>query len=290
MSTWTRTLGSPGTGVYFTIVYDNALATFTVTSLEGKFDLNALWWDDGSNDGIVPALSGKDNALNMNGSGASDWDGVAKLSSAGLGKAGETKASFISVGETATFSLADFGITGAFDPETGGTLGVRGTSVNGGDSFKLFDTDPVFTPDEPEPADDFPEWAQDISHIVLYFDQDAGDVRPRNDPDGFYTVKIDDVPGGLAGASHDLDDWIGDVLDWLVTNDPNIDADFDLLGAVIKGGVQTTQFYAYGEHNANGTAADAIPDGAPQIVTPPQQGAVNGPLIDMTYDYGVVFA
>lgn len=287
MANWIWEYGSAGSGLHFTITYDSATG-FTVESLEGKFDLNALWWDDGTNDGSAPKLKGADSSLNMNGSGADDWDGYAKLSNAGLGKAGENKASFISEGETATFALADFGITGDFDPESGGTLGVRATSVNGGDSFKLIDTDPE-QPEEPPVADDFPLWPQNVSHVVLYFDQDAGDTKPNPGGDGFYTVKIDGTSGL---APNDLDAWIQDALDELIAADPNIDASSDLLGAVIKGGnvVGSTAFYAYGDHNLNGTAPDTIPAGAPQIDYPPPQGDVNGPEIDATYLYSVLFA
>jgi len=280
MSDWTWDFGAAGTGVHFTISYDSSAGTFTVHSMEGSFDLNALWWDDGSVDGSVPSLPKGDSALNMNGSGAADWDGYMKLSNAGLGSAGENKTTFISSGETAVFSLADFGIFGDFDPASGGTLGVRATSVNGGGSFKLVDTDP----DPDDPGDDFPLWPQDISNVVLYFHQDEGDTTPDGG-DGYYLVKIDDVPS-LAGD--DLDDWIDDVLAYLIANDPNIDGDETLVGVAIKGGTQDTAFFAYGDYNTNGTDADVIPSGAPEFVYPPPQGQVPGPSIDASYDYDFI--
>ena len=87
-----------------------------------------------------------DKDLNMNGpatvwdNGTSStqtivWDGFGKLSSAGLGNQGQTKASFISAGETATFTLADFHLS-SFDPANYDTLGVRATSVNGHGDIK----------------------------------------------------------------------------------------------------------------------------------------------------------
>ena len=106
---------------------------FVITSLQGKGDLNAIWWTDGDStvDGNV-TLSKSDNSLNMNGTGVV-WDGYCMLSSSGLGKDGENKSTFISQGETLTYtakvSLAD--ISG---------LGIRATSVNGGDSIKGVDT------------------------------------------------------------------------------------------------------------------------------------------------------
>lgn len=297
MATWTWEYGEAGTGLHFTIVYDTDAGTFTVTSLEGKFDLNALWWDDGTSAGSDVKLSKQENALNMNGSGE-DWDGMMKLSNAGLGKEGEDKNSFISENETAVFSLADFGITGDFDVANGGTLGVRATSVNGGDSIKLVDKEPVFDDGETEEdPDDFPLWPQDISNIVLYFDQTAGDVKPVNDKpdgnpkdtqpdgDGYYVVKIDGWPGD---ADDDLDNSIEAILAWLIENDPNIDADSDLLGAAIKGGTETTKFYAYGDHNTNGTDPDPFPAGAPTADGGPG-GNVTPTSIDESYNYSQIF-
>ncbi|MBX3501691.1 MAG: hypothetical protein KF889_19800 [Alphaproteobacteria bacterium] len=244
MATWTWEYGEAGTGLHFTIVYDTEAGTFTVTSLEGKFDLNALWWDDGSSAGSDVKLSKQDNALNMNGSGE-DWDGMMKLSNAGLGTEGEDKNSFISEGEVAVFSLADFGITGDFNVAGGGTLGVRATSVNGGDSIKLVDKDPVFDDGETEEdPDHFPEWeSPSISHVTFYFDVPDGDARDikgivgdkgANNPDGWFTVKFDNEALGL---SNDLDDWYEDALAYIYANYGNDLAAY-LKGVSIKGGQQ----------------------------------------------------
>jgi hypothetical protein len=247
MATYTWEFGAEGSGLHFTIVYDIATQKFTVTSLEGKFDLNALWWDNGTNDGSSPTLSKADNALNMNGSGATDWDGYAKLSNTGLGPAGENKTTFVEEGETWTFTLADLGVNpnGAFDPASGGTLGVRATSVNGGDSIKLVDTTPVLTPDpgnDPEP-DHFPEWTSPgLSHVTFYFetgtnpyyDGDESGItgdKGLNDPDGWFTVKFDDN----ANLSDDLDDWFDDALAYIAAQNPDLDLS-TLKGVSIKGG------------------------------------------------------
>ena len=145
----------------------------------------------------------------------------------------------------------------------------------------------------PPPGDDFPTWAQDISHIVLYFQQDEGDVKPTGDPpgpagdgDGYYTVAIDAWPGS---ATNNLDDNIADILQWLGENDPNVSTESDLLGVLIKGGTQTTAYYAYGEHNENGADTDPIPAGAPQIVYPPDQGNSDGNALDQVWTYAQVF-
>lgn len=152
MASYTWEFGAEGSGVHFTIVYDNG--EFVVTSLEGSFDLNALWFSDGDGASEGYSLVKSDNSLNMNGSNTvwddegnatSEkivWDDYARLSSTGLGSEGEDKHSFIGDGETKTFSLADFGLAD-FDPDTYGTLGVRATSVNGDDGFKYVDKEPV---------------------------------------------------------------------------------------------------------------------------------------------------
>lgn len=153
MATYTWEYGAAGTGLHFTITYSDADGTFTVTSQEGSFDLNALWLSDGDLTSDGYALSKGDNSLNMNGAnevwaddGTSSmekitWDDYAKLSSLGLGQEGESKASFIGDGETAVFSLADFGLD-SFDPAAYPVLGVRATSVNGDGSIKWVDSEP----------------------------------------------------------------------------------------------------------------------------------------------------
>src|SRR5688572_12877722 len=110
MSTYTWSFGAEGSGLHFTIAYNEADGTFTVTSLEGSFDLNALWFSDGGTTSDGYTLVKSDNSLNMNGSNTvwdddgnatSEkivWDDYAKLSSTGLGTEGEDKASFISAG------------------------------------------------------------------------------------------------------------------------------------------------------------------------------------------------
>ncbi|TIV68324.1 MAG: hypothetical protein E5V89_22655, partial [Mesorhizobium sp.] len=106
---------------------------FIITSVQGTGDLNAIWWSDGDStvDGNI-TLTKSDSSLNMNGTGIV-WDGYDYLSSAGLGKLGEGKSTFISQGETLTYT-ASVNLTDI------STLGIRATSVNGGDSNKGVDT------------------------------------------------------------------------------------------------------------------------------------------------------
>jgi Ca2+-binding RTX toxin-like protein len=157
--------GAEGSGLYFTITFDDVAGTFSVTSLEGSFDLNALWFSDGdtSSDGFT--LSKADNSLNMNGSntvwaddGTSStekvaWDDYIKLSNPGLGSEGEEKGTFISAGDPGptVFNLADLNLSNFtlanFDPETA-VLGVRATSVNGDGSIKWVDKESELVEEE----------------------------------------------------------------------------------------------------------------------------------------------
>lgn len=160
MATYTWEFGAAGSGLHFNVVYDDGTKKFTITSSEGSFDPNALWFSDGDGESDGFTLAKSDNSLNMNGSNTvwdddgnatSEkivWDDYQKLSSTGLGPDGTDKATFVSVGGSITFDAPE-----GYDPEAFGTLGVRATSVNGGDSIKWVDTEAVFEgdPEPPEP-------------------------------------------------------------------------------------------------------------------------------------------
>lgn len=276
--------GAEGSGLYFTIVITvlNGVATAEVKMIEGTMDLNALYWSDGdetAGEGSMAGFTKKDSALNMNGAegSAQAWDGGQKLSNAGLGSAGTEKSTFLSTGDTKTFTLSNL-----TDISQAEFLGVRATSVNGGDSIKLVDEGEKPTPPG---NDDFPLWGQDISNIILVFEQEAGDTKPKPDGDGFYTVKIDSWPGA---AGDDLDDSIDAILAYLVANDQFVTGDANLLGVIIKGGIQDTNFYAYGDNNTNGTLADDAPDGL-ALTWEGSSNPAPGSAVDASYDYGSIF-
>lgn len=122
--------GSVASGLQFKIVFDGT--GFTVTCTSGYLDLNALWFSDGdkSTEGTV-TLAKSDNSLNMNGTGIT-WDDVYKVSSTGLGSTGTNKASFLTAGESMSFSLATLdlpeSISSLLANPTLLTIGVRVTS------------------------------------------------------------------------------------------------------------------------------------------------------------------
>jgi hypothetical protein len=260
----------------------------TILDAGERADLNGFFIDFGNNGGALTYVGTKSN--NMNGS---DCDGVALDGfdkGVVLGTVG---------GSDTDYNDGSFTISGITLAQLeGAQLGIRATSVvtldgSGVTSLKMSAIAHI----PPPPEDDFPTWPQDISNIVLYFKDDATtlDTKPQNPPpgptgdgDGYYLVKIDNWPGA---AGDDVDDSIAAILAYL-QQQGLIAADTDLCGVAIKGGTQTTQFYAYGAHNTNGTAADTIPAGAPDIEfggSNPPQGQVPGPDIDFTVNYSSIF-
>ena len=136
--------GSVASGLQFKIVFDGT--SFTVTCTSGYLDLNALWFSDGdkSVEGTV-TLAKSDNSLNMNGTGIT-WDDFYKVSSTGLGSAGTNKASFLTTGESMSFSLATLDLPAAITSVLASnpallTIGVRATSdSSSGGEGKYVDT------------------------------------------------------------------------------------------------------------------------------------------------------
>lgn len=121
----------------------------------------------------------------------------------------------------------------------------------------------------------FPQWPQDISHVTLVFDTDAG----------MYSVKID----GFDSDSKDLDDSIDTILTWLVDNDSRIDEDYDLLGSTIKGGRVWAAYFSYGCHDTNGIEADELPTGVGFTLTGAWGNETPGSAINKTYQYSDIF-
>ena len=116
---------------------------FNVTCLEGYADINALWWSDGDGEASeYDALEKSDKSLNMNGSGE-EWDGYEVLSSAGLGTDGTAKETYLTEGETYSFTLSAEQLDN-ITWEDLATLGVRATSTSTYEgSIKGVDNDAV---------------------------------------------------------------------------------------------------------------------------------------------------
>lgn len=222
---------------------------FTYELVSGTADLNGFYIDIGNDGGPLSDLGGGNN---MNGSD-SDGDSLNGFEIAvEIGTVGGSDPDTTS--GTLTFTKAELGII-SLEELALAEIGIRATSV-GDDregSLKLADTGVYHEDPSNEEEDNFPEWKQDISNMTFVFNQTEGD---RNG-DGYYTVKID-VPEDLGD---DPDAYIDDLLAAMIAADPNLDADADLMGVVIKGGRQKTDYFAYGDYNNNGSDPDVLPAG-----------------------------
>jgi Flp pilus assembly protein TadG len=125
-------------------------------------------------------------------------------------------------------------------------------------------------------GDHFPEWPQDISNVVVYFDVPGheGDEAGEGDH-GYYAVKIDGFPeeGQSSYISNDLDDFFASAVAYLRDSDDTLSDDTAVFGASIKGGQQETAFYRYRD-DTNGPA----PDPGPTVNTG------QGPAREIDYD------
>lgn len=169
----------------------------SITVLEGHADFNAIYFGDAVDDGSSFAFGGKDQNLNMNGrdldhdGNVVDWDGGMKLSSPGLGKAGLSKVTYLTSGETMTVSLP--GITSLDQLED---IGIRATSTSTPEgSIKC-----VLSPDDDTEKDGDPVVTADGSDAnpMLATVNDAG--APTGSPDNTPPADQGD------GASRPLDD------------------------------------------------------------------------------------
>lgn len=229
--------------------------TFTYELVSGIADLNGFFIDIGNDGGDISKLSGGNNMKGSDSDGdrLDGFDFAEEIGTVGGNDEDTTSG-------TLTFTMAELGISSLAELADA-EIGIRATSV-GEDregSLKLADTG-TYCPVEPPSDDDFPEWGQDISHVVFVFNQTVGDTSG----DGYYTIKVDYTDALVAAQGNDLDDYIDDFLFALINDDTNVpflEPDADLMGVVIKGGLQTTEYYAYGDYNANGTDPDPLPAG-----------------------------
>ena len=250
---------------------DSVKFTFD-TTLYGDYliDLNGFFIDLGGNGGPITTLGGGNNMSGADNTGIlMDGYDIAVA----LGTVGGNDQDF-----------TDDYVIVAYDPDKsftgvasldGSDAGLRATSYGADREGSLKMTALYNNEGPPPPPDHFPEWSQNISNIVLYFDTAAGDTG-RWGKDGFYTVKIDEVPGC---ASDDLDDWLAGVLAYLAENDAIIQQhDPKLLGVAIKGGNQPSRYF---ELDGNPYDIDVAPT--------PTGTQVTDKNIDRTYDYALIF-
>lgn len=125
-------------------------------------------------------------------------------------------------------------------------------SVEGGTGDDLIYGDSTFGGSETG-TDYFPEWKQDISNVVLYYDTTGDGIYD-------YSVKVDNFPDSDTPTfiSNDLDDFYQQLSGYIVSEQSALDGLDPLIGASIKGGKQPTRFYQV-DGDTNGPAEDPGP-------------------------------
>ena len=99
----------------------------------------------------------------------------------------------------------------------------------------------------------FPEWSQDISNLVFYYDTDGDGIVD-------YSVKVDEFPdsGTDKFISNDPDDFYHQMNSYIISSSPELEGSDVTIGVSIKGGTEPTQFYAV-DDNENGDSSDTGP-------------------------------
>ena len=163
-------------GLSYTVrVFENEDGSVSaeITVDEGSMDVNAVYFSSEDYDGPSENLGGP---LNMNGGGSQfeggsvSWEGAEEVSQPGLGPDGEDKPSFLSEGDSLTVDLD------AASLDEVDLIGIRATSVNGGDSIKGVSGNPET--EEPEPE---PEPEPDATYPKVFF---ASNLNDNDDPIG----------------------------------------------------------------------------------------------------------
>ena len=163
-------------GLSYTVrVFENEDGSVSaeITVDEGSMDVNAVYFSSEDYDGPSENLGGP---LNMNGGGSQfeggsvSWEGAEEVSQPGLGPDGEDKPSFLSEGDSLTVDLD------AASLDDVDLIGIRATSVNGGDSIKGVSGNPET--EEPEPE---PEPEPDATYPKVFF---ASNLNDNDDPIG----------------------------------------------------------------------------------------------------------
>ena len=129
--------------------------------------------------------------------------------------------------------------------------GAEGDTIDGGDGDD-------FLVGDGDGADYFPEQSKDISNVVFYFDRDG-------DGEYDYSVKVDEFPdSGESGfISNDLDDYYGQMLDYIYEQSP------ELVGMPVVAGVSTKAGTEENFYAVDGDTNGPLPDDGPTINTGP---------------------
>lgn len=173
-----------------------------ITMDEGSMNANAIYWSSEDYDGPSTNLGGP---LNMNGGGSRfegdriAWEDAVELSQPGLGQQDPDNPTFLNEGDSLTFELE-----GAESIEDIDLLGIRATSVNGGDSIKGVSGNPETEP-EPDPDPD-PAIYDKVSFAIAL--NDDGFPQPGNNI--FLEELLAQGPEGATGTFADYVEYVSD--------------------------------------------------------------------------------
>lgn len=285
MTKWTLAGGGVIVNVTAKMNADGSVTlSYALDEKSTQADLNGLFIDFGNNGGAISSIDSKAN--NMNGSDT-DGDALNGFDMATvLGSVGGSDADHTS--GTWTISAADltkFGVTSLEQLATA-EIGIRATSVgiDREGSVKLADTGeycPGKTPTDDYPAE-FP-----LSNATLIFQSTDETASLDKNGDGYIAVKID----GWDLGKLDFDDYEDAVLAKLA-DDLGVSEEA-LLGVILKGGNDSTLFYANGDDNPDADAFPSAPDGWSStdanywLNYPPAQGNIDASVVDVNYDVDV---
>lgn len=236
-----------------------------------SFDLNGIFIDYGNDGGSMTSVGSKAN--NMNGADSEDgtkFDGFDEAYA--LGSIGGKDANYtdgtIKLAEGVTLAMLDGAEIG---------LRIQGVESLGGGSLKLGEIAEV-PDDAPPPATDhFPDFKEatgsSISHVTFYFDTPDGFVgdtsggpddpdtkKVENGPDGWFTVKFDEIKdedGNDIVVSDDLDDWYDAALAFILEQNPTLDPN-TITGVSIKGGQSEIWYDLDNDPNDDDDAPDGL--------------------------------
>ncbi|HEX9856917.1 MAG TPA: hypothetical protein VGA75_01075 [Paracoccaceae bacterium] len=217
-----------------------------VTMLEGSADFNSLFWGD--EEQLGDSFSFETESWNIDAVHCQEiqWDGGYHLSNPEADP-DPAKGTYLEAGEVGIVTLP--GVASLDDLDI---LGVHATNASTPDGEINAVVGTGIDPDadcDKEDEDLFPEWGQDISNAVFYYDTDGDGISD-------YSVKIDEFS---EDADDDLDTRLGDMRSFIEDDNESLQG-ATLLGVSIKGGKLESQYYQV-EGDSNGTEPD--PDLAP---------------------------
>ena len=282
MTKWTLAGGGVIVNITAKINADGSVTlSYALDENSTQADLNGLFIDFGNNGGTISSIGSKANNMNgsdTDGDALDGFDMAAVLGSVGGADADHTSGTWT----ISAAKLQEFGVTSLEQLATA-EIGIRATSVgiNREGSVKLADTG-EYCPGK-TPTDDYPA-AFPLSNATLIFQSTDETASLDKNGDGYIAVKID----GWDLGQLDFDDYEDAVLAELA-DDLGVSEE-ELLGVILKGGNDSTLFYAYGDDNSDADTFPSAPDGWSStdadywLDYPPRQGNIDASVVDVNYN------